>query len=504
MPRRLRIEFEGAIYHVMARGNGRQKIVRDDEDRRRLIAGLEHTVIRCGWKLLSYVIMDNHLHLLLKTPRPNLAAGKQGFLSGYALWAGRRWVDEKLVLTGSEAPAGPLPPASAFLALKGPNRKAPGNARGTRLGTVPTRLFLLRPEGAEQVLCRPFRADSYKSPSIPRALPWAFLLGPFRAGSMHRRATNRAGGGIVKYRQQAQLFTMPGRRYRLGHVFQGRYRTEMIEDESHYWAVSRYVHLNPVRARRVARPEEWEWSSYPGYRYGLQRRRQPWFAHDALLASGRGDRQGKDAASAYVRFVEAGLKERPASPFNEAIGGWILGSERFVEQLRRWAGPVVANSRSPEARRSPQGSTPNRSSRLWPSSMGWSAASLPRRHDATQARAVAAWLCRRHTEVTLRVLAEHLGLARADCVPNMTRRIEAQLKTSPRLAADLDQIMEQVQARTADPPRHRRPLAALVPRNPRLAEPAEKQESKADAVKPGSTAGLPARSGLLARRVRIG
>ena len=46
MPRRLRIEFEGAIYHVMARGNARQKIVRDDADRRRLIVGLENTVVR--------------------------------------------------------------------------------------------------------------------------------------------------------------------------------------------------------------------------------------------------------------------------------------------------------------------------------------------------------------------------------------------------------------------------------------------------------------------------
>ena len=63
MPRRLRIEFEGAIYHVMARGNARQKIVRDDADRQRLIEGLEQAVIRYGWELPSYVVMGNHLHL---------------------------------------------------------------------------------------------------------------------------------------------------------------------------------------------------------------------------------------------------------------------------------------------------------------------------------------------------------------------------------------------------------------------------------------------------------
>jgi hypothetical protein len=55
MPRRLRIEFEDAIYHVMARGNARQKIVRDDADRRRLIDGLEQSVVRHGWDLLPHV-----------------------------------------------------------------------------------------------------------------------------------------------------------------------------------------------------------------------------------------------------------------------------------------------------------------------------------------------------------------------------------------------------------------------------------------------------------------
>jgi hypothetical protein len=74
-----------------------------------------------------YVVMGNHLHLLVKTLRPNLGAGMQSFLSGYAIWAGRRW-------------------------------------------------------------------------------------------------------------------------RRLGHLFQGLYRAEMIEDESYNWTVSRYIHLNPVRA----------------------------------------------------------------------------------------------------------------------------------------------------------------------------------------------------------------------------------------------------------------
>ena len=90
MPRRLRIEYEGAIYHVMTRGNARQDIVDDDGDRRRLLDDLERVVARCGWQVLCFVVMSNHFHLLLKTPRPNLSRGMQGFLSSYAHWCLRR------------------------------------------------------------------------------------------------------------------------------------------------------------------------------------------------------------------------------------------------------------------------------------------------------------------------------------------------------------------------------------------------------------------------------
>src|SRR5208283_4083236 len=84
MARRLRIQYSDAIYHVMARGNGRQDIVQDDADRGRLVACLERAVRRSGWSLYAFVFLTNHLHLVLKTPRPNLAKGMQLFLSSYA------------------------------------------------------------------------------------------------------------------------------------------------------------------------------------------------------------------------------------------------------------------------------------------------------------------------------------------------------------------------------------------------------------------------------------
>jgi hypothetical protein len=68
-------------------------------------------------------------------------------------------------------------------------------------------------------------------------------------------------------------------------------------------------------------------------------------------------------------------------------------------------------------------------------------AALSRRHDPDVDRAVAAWLCRRHTEASLRELAAELGLSRPDSVPNLTRRIETRLKASPELSDALTEIL---------------------------------------------------------------
>jgi hypothetical protein len=79
------------------------------------------------------------------------------------------------------------------------------------------------------------------------------------------------------------------------------------------------------------------------------------------------------------------------------------------------------------------------------------------------ARAVAAWLCRRHTEATLADLAEWLGLSRADSVPNLTRRLEAQLNFRPELLNDLVEILRWA----SDGPANHRPIARKSPKSKR-------------------------------------
>ncbi|MGH7409212.1 MAG: REP-associated tyrosine transposase [Candidatus Methylomirabilales bacterium] len=74
MARPLRIAYPGAVYHVTARGNARQAIVRDDADRQRFVATLADTVTQYRVLCHAWVLLNNHYHLLLETPHANLSA----------------------------------------------------------------------------------------------------------------------------------------------------------------------------------------------------------------------------------------------------------------------------------------------------------------------------------------------------------------------------------------------------------------------------------------------
>jgi len=72
MPRQLRREFAGAIYHVMNRGGRRERIFRDEEDRRMFLAALSEACGKTHWQIHAYCLMGNHFHLVLESPEANL------------------------------------------------------------------------------------------------------------------------------------------------------------------------------------------------------------------------------------------------------------------------------------------------------------------------------------------------------------------------------------------------------------------------------------------------
>lgn len=90
MSRPLRICIPGGIYHVFSRGNARGAIVRDDIDRTRFLRTLGHVVDRFGWLCHSYCLLDNHYHLVIETPKPNLPSGMRQLNGLYAQHFNRR------------------------------------------------------------------------------------------------------------------------------------------------------------------------------------------------------------------------------------------------------------------------------------------------------------------------------------------------------------------------------------------------------------------------------
>ena len=125
---------------------------------------------------------------------------------------------------------------------------------------------------------------------------------------------------------------------RSGHLFQGRFKAWLVERGAYGRAVSRYIHLNPVRVhslestsiaerRRVLR--HYEWSSYPAY-IG---RRQP---HEALVLEDTlrefGDEKTEQRRS-YAKYVEEGLVREVDDPFDDAVGQCVLGSEEFISRV---------------------------------------------------------------------------------------------------------------------------------------------------------------------------
>ena len=76
MPRKLRIEYAGAIYHVMNRGDRREKIFRGKQDRGMFLSALAEACEKTGWQMHAWCLMSNHFHLVIET----LVAGMKWLL----------------------------------------------------------------------------------------------------------------------------------------------------------------------------------------------------------------------------------------------------------------------------------------------------------------------------------------------------------------------------------------------------------------------------------------
>ncbi|MCO5043855.1 MAG: transposase [Kiritimatiellae bacterium] len=80
MARKLRVQYPGAIYHVLSRGDRREAIFLDDGDRDGFLIAVGEVCEKSGWEVHALCLMDNHFHLVVETPQGNLVAGMKWLL----------------------------------------------------------------------------------------------------------------------------------------------------------------------------------------------------------------------------------------------------------------------------------------------------------------------------------------------------------------------------------------------------------------------------------------
>src|SRR5437899_6041764 len=90
MARKLRVQYEGAIYHVMNRGDHREDIFRNDKDRELFLETLGQACAKTDWQIHAWCLMRNHFHLVVETPKANLVEGMKWLLGTYTARFNRR------------------------------------------------------------------------------------------------------------------------------------------------------------------------------------------------------------------------------------------------------------------------------------------------------------------------------------------------------------------------------------------------------------------------------
>jgi REP-associated tyrosine transposase len=120
---------------------------------------------------------------------------------------------------------------------------------------------------------------------------------------------------------------------RSGHLVQGRYKSILCQTDRYLGELVRYIHMNPVRAKLVKRPEDFEHSGHRAY-LGLDK--CGLVDSEPVLRHFGGTK--KRAVEAYIRFVEASLGAPSQDDYYRAAEGRLLGSEEFVEEIRHRVG----------------------------------------------------------------------------------------------------------------------------------------------------------------------
>lgn len=221
----------------------------------------------------------------------------------------------------------------------------------------------------------------------------------------------------------------------VGHVFQGRFKSPLVEKESYLLQLARYVVLNPVEAHLVTRPEDYVWSSHRALIGEVEA--PEWLAVDDLLVQFAPKR---DLATAlYRQFVNEGIGS-DWSPWKHLVGGNYLGSEEWLKRVQQEIDLKPRSQEHPRSQRvvgSPSMptivSTVARTFGIEESRVRHAYGRIP--------RMVAAWIGRNEALLKGAEIAAGLGLRSAGQISVLIRDCERELTSNPRLRENVDRCL---------------------------------------------------------------
>ena len=223
------------------------------------------------------------------------------------------------------------------------------------------------------------------------------------------------------------------KRKRAGHLFQGRYKSIVIEKDPYLLEVSRYIHLNPVRAGIVEKPEDYAFSSYRSYVLPEE---------ETIVSRGliwdMMAKNGKAARRRYAELVESAISRPPQDPFERVYGGVILGKAPFIKDVLKRAAALVPKKGT--VRRKALSSTLSGIDgivRFLSRRFG-----VPRERVATSSpyRSYAIYLTQKHTPVSSTDIGRHFGNITCSAVSKLVARFKGKMETDRLLRDEMGRI----------------------------------------------------------------
>ena len=216
------------------------------------------------------------------------------------------------------------------------------------------------------------------------------------------------------------------KRGRNGHLFQGRYKSILVDMDEYAKELSRYIHLNPVRAKMVSTPEQYLWSSYNQY-IGNQEV-DKWLARDFIL--GYFGKSYTKAQKQYRDFVTRLVGKEYKNPFDEVIGSVLIGGQDFVDDIReKYLAGVKQNKDLPAVRALAKKISIQEISSIVDNAVG---------DDTKIARKVKIFLCHKYTGEKLKTIGDIFGIGDS-AVSQVSKRFGMSLKQDKRLR---DKVLE--------------------------------------------------------------